>query len=139
MELQSTENKRSNVSRDIIEIGKRIALARKTIEKLHGIKREQFAQTMGVSSRTLTNYETGQKGPGIEFILLLCGLYGLNIRWLVYGIDEMFDPKPSPTGIAEAVRMMSVEDALKSQELVGQIILFKVREMLMDKNFGTSS
>ena len=111
-------------------MGKRIAQARKEIENANGIKRNDFAESLGISPRTLTNYEKGHKGPDAEFLMLLCDLYNINLRWLLHGLDDMFCAKPSPEGIAEEVRLMSVEDVLATHELVGRIMLTKVRDQI---------
>lgn len=65
-------------------------------EELGDPTREAFAGFLGVSTKTLGNYERGDNVPDAEALKAYKVVYGVNVNWLLTGDGEMFDLPPKP-------------------------------------------
>ncbi|APY14214.1 MULTISPECIES: helix-turn-helix domain-containing protein [Brucella] len=75
-------------------LGQRLSEVRK---KLGYSERLAFADALGVSQKTLGNYERGDHEPSAELIQVYKNRYGVNLNWLFTGEGEMFvDPSKAP-------------------------------------------
>lgn len=54
--------------------------------------REDFAKRIGISSRSLVNYEQGDREPKIDIVKLICANLGISADWLIFG-DESGEKK----------------------------------------------
>ena len=66
-------------------IGERLRLALTEL----GITQAKFARTVGVNTRSMSNYMRGQL-PDTRVLLAIREQYGLSLDWLLMGIGEMF-------------------------------------------------
>ena len=63
----------------------RIGSFLKNLRKEKGITREQLTEKMGVSSRTVSRWETGSNLPDLSILIELADLYNVDIRELIDG------------------------------------------------------
>lgn len=57
------------------------------------LSQEQVANKIGISRRTLAYYESGERIPNAETLILLCNLYSLDINKLITtNIDNELEP-----------------------------------------------
>lgn len=63
--------------------GSRLAVARKSV----GLSQRQLAEALGVSVRTIQNYEAGRSVP-FRHLAALEGLLGRSSAWLLYGRED---------------------------------------------------
>lgn len=78
-------------------IGQRISFL---IEE-RGIKKVQFAETIGVHQTYVSQMVTDKKVPSDRIIKDICEAYNVSDRWLRTGEGEMFLPKPESSLPAE--------------------------------------
>ena len=58
----------------------------KRLRELRGeVSREEFAKLIGVTPRTLINYEQGERLPKIDVIKLICSQLDVSSDWLISG------------------------------------------------------
>lgn len=61
----------------------------KRLRMLRGSKtREDFAKLLGINSRSLINYEQGERIPKIDIAELICSKIGVSADWLISGKGE---------------------------------------------------
>ena len=63
----------------------RIGSFLKNLRKEKGITQEQLAEKLGVSSRTVSRWETGSNLPDLGMLIELADLYNVDIRELIDG------------------------------------------------------
>ena len=63
----------------------RIGSFLKNLRKEKGITQEQLAEQLGVSSRTVSRWETGSNLPDLSILIELADLYNVDIRELIDG------------------------------------------------------
>lgn len=47
------------------------------LRKKSGMTQAEVAELLGVTQKTVSNLELGNKGTSLELSLLICGLYGI--------------------------------------------------------------
>ncbi len=52
-----------------------------------GYSKEQAAELIDITSRTLSNYENGKTKPDIETAYIIASIYGLNINNIFFGAN----------------------------------------------------
>lgn len=57
----------------------------KTLRKEKGITQEQLAEIMGVSSRTVSRWETGSNMPDLDVLILIADYYEVELREILDG------------------------------------------------------
>ena len=57
----------------------------KELRKERGITQEQLAETLGVSSRTVSRWETGSNLPDLDLLMILADYHGVELRELLDG------------------------------------------------------
>lgn len=55
----------------------------KSLRKERGLSRQQVADILGVSKRTIESYEYGNREPNIEMLCKLADFYGVSIDYLL--------------------------------------------------------
>lgn len=55
-----------------------------------GLSQQKFGDAMGVSQRTISDYEAGRTLPGAAELAMLAGL-GIDIAWLLTGVSANVD------------------------------------------------
>lgn len=68
----------------------RIRKLRKTLD----LTQKGFADRLGITRGTITNYEIGRNEPVASVISLICKEFNVNPKWLRTGEGEMFMPEP---------------------------------------------
>lgn len=57
----------------------------KAARQMRGMKQEDAAKSLGISTRTLSNWETGKSYPRLDNLFAICELYGLSISDIFLG------------------------------------------------------
>ena len=68
----------------------RIRKLRRTLD----LTQKGFADRLGITRGTITNYEIGRNEPVASVISLICKEFNVSEKWLRTGEGEMFLPKP---------------------------------------------
>lgn len=80
------------------ELGQRLRLVR---QKAGDLSRDEFAQHLGLSSKTLANYERGDTQPDAQALAAYRRFAEVDANWLITGDGEMFGrSKPQRAQIA---------------------------------------
>lgn len=88
-------------------IGERIKVLRRKLD----ITQEEFAQKLGTTRNTITNYEAGRREPMEATIKSICREFGVNYDWLRTEEGEMFVPTKRDDEITEFIgRIMAGEE-----------------------------
>lgn len=74
----------NNAIKDGGTVGSRI----KSLRQLDNYTTSQFGQRMGVSSGTVSNWESGKIEPPLVALKALCYEYNVSLRWLQTGETE---------------------------------------------------
>ncbi len=69
-------------------LGQRLREVRK---RSGDMDRESFAATLGVSAKTLANYERGDNEPPSSVLCMYRDTYSINLNWLLSGDGEMLN------------------------------------------------
>lgn len=70
------------------QLGERIAIARRNI----GMSRQDIAQHLGVTRKTVTAWEKGARAPRANQIVMLSGVLNVGTYWLLEGrADEYME------------------------------------------------
>lgn len=93
------------------DLGRRLRAVR---EKLGDPPREDFARLLGISAKTLGNYERGDNVPDAEALSAYREKTRVSINWLLTGDGEIFDSPPIPSAPG-AVQFQS--PGLQAQQL----------------------
>ena len=64
---------------------KKIGSFLKELRKDKGITQEQFAETLGVSGRTVSRWETGSNMPDLDILIQIADYYDVEIREILDG------------------------------------------------------
>jgi len=64
---------------------KKVGSFLKELRKEKDITQEQFAEIMGVSSRTVSRWETGVNMPDLDLLIQIADYYGMEIREVLDG------------------------------------------------------
>lgn len=80
-------------------LGQRIKMRRQQM----GLTAAELARKAGVQRDTLAAWETGQSEPRANKLLMLAGVLGTNVGWLLEG-DSGCGPSPQPTNDTAALR-----------------------------------
>lgn len=64
---------------------KKIGSFLKELRKEKGITQEQFAETLGVSGRTVSRWETGSNMPDLDIIIEIADYYDVELREVLDG------------------------------------------------------
>jgi transcriptional regulator with XRE-family HTH domain len=91
------------------EIGARIAQARREAD---GMTQEQLADLLGLSTRSVQDYEAGTTMP-YKYLSRISGITGRSVEWLLRG-----DPEPETRELLEDIvlRIERVEGLLRGEE-----------------------
>lgn len=55
------------------------------LRKKSGMTQAEVAELLGVTQKTVSNLELGNKGTSLELALLICGLYGVSVEEVFKG------------------------------------------------------
>lgn len=69
---------------DKTEIGRRIKKVREGL----GLTQQVFSEKLEIGRVTLARYETGERTPDAEFLLAINNILGIEIVWLLTGLDS---------------------------------------------------
>lgn len=121
-------NKTSDLSSDIFSktrntLGERL----RELWTESGVKQEEFAKRLGITTVTLANYMKGARKPDSDFLLALSTELNICLDWLVAGRGSKLIPTAEPptnqTGcprcaqLEEQLNSLIKEQTLQSQEL----------------------
>ncbi len=59
-----------------------------------GQNRKEFAETLGMSYRTITNYENGSREPGSDYLAKVADVCGCTTDWLLGLSDDAHSGSP---------------------------------------------
>ena len=83
----------------------------KTLRKEKNLTQEQLAETLGVSNRTVSRWETGSNSPDIDMLIMLSDYLDVEIKELIEG-EKSVEPKSND----ENDNLKIVADYNKSRE-----------------------
>ncbi len=118
-----------------VNFGERLKKLRTT----KGLKQKEFAELLGITVSYLSQIENGEKGMGLDTLILLSGKFGANINWLLTGEGPMF--REDTEGHQDRIKQLEREnkilkDMIKKMEeseqkdvAINQIIEAKIREL----------
>lgn len=67
-----------------------ISLRIKEIRTCKKLSQVRFAKALGVTSASISYYESGSRRPEFSFLNALSEVYSVNVNWLLTGEGEMF-------------------------------------------------
>ena len=70
----------------IIEVGKRIREARKTLK----LQQQEMANQLGISSGHLSEIESGKASPNTDFHIKMAELYNISVEYIILGKGDLF-------------------------------------------------
>lgn len=56
---------------------------------------QKFAEVIGVSTRTLSEYLAGRTGPSLDVFVRMANSYNISLDWLILGVGYMYRATPS--------------------------------------------
>jgi transcriptional regulator with XRE-family HTH domain len=68
-----------DVLRERYRVGDRL----QRLRTWRGLTQEQLEEASGIAKRTLTRYERGHRGPGLDQLVLLARALGVPLVWLL--------------------------------------------------------
>lgn len=71
---------------ELVEPGKRLILVREQL----GLKQNQLAADLGISSSYLSDIEKGKANPGFNFLMRLYRKYKVSLDWLLFNEGDKF-------------------------------------------------
>lgn len=80
-----------------------------SLRKEHNLTQEQLGETLHISSKTISRWETGTYMPPVEMLLALSELYGVSMNELVAG--ERLTPEELPAKAEENLAAVMKENA----------------------------
>ena len=105
------------------QMGERLAKCRKEL----GISQEQMAETLGISQRALSSYETGIRSIPVFLVPRISALLGISLEEFLGTESQQFDGRTKPARLLkklECVQQFSQED---------QKVVFAVIDSLTEK------
>lgn len=81
----------------------------KQLRKARGLTQEQLAERFGLSSRTVSRWETGRSLPSVELLIALADLYHVDIR-------QIMDPEGSGGETKDALRTVAAYAAAEKKQ-----------------------
>lgn len=72
---------------------------------LGDLPRDAFAQSLGISEKTLGNYERGDNEPDASVLLAYKQTFGVDISWVLTGEGPMFSESATPVPGADLVEI----------------------------------
>lgn len=79
-----------------------------------GVKQEEFAKRLGVTTVTLANYMKGARKPDSDFLLAISIELNICLDWLVVGRGPKLISTMEPTNQTECPRCVQLEGQLNS-------------------------
>lgn len=77
-----------------IEFGERIKKIRKTLR----MRQDEFSLRIGLSQRTLSYLEKGERELSVKLAKRISEAFNVNYIWISYGSGDMFNAKPEIGG-----------------------------------------
>jgi len=129
-----------------MSIGQNLKKLREVLDLTQG----KFAEHIGVSRYSITDYEREVTQPGADFCTLLISKFDVNINWLLTGKGEMFNfchtsdkmerfsklfpSVPPEPNIVEMVESMEIP--VMRYQLIGDYLVRKEQHKLMIEEFN---
>ena len=83
-----------------------------TLRKARGWSRERLAEELGRPSKTVRNYETGDREPGLSYIVEIARVFNVSADYILGLIDLPLPIKNAPPMSGEAMQLISDYDGL---------------------------
>lgn len=100
----------------------------KELRKEQCVTQEQLAETLGVSSRTVSRWETGSNLPDLDLLMTLSDYYGVELRELLDG--ERKDTKMNKELEETVVKVADYSNQEKQQLARRMCMLFIIGTLL---------
>lgn len=100
---------------DQVKIGKFIASCRKA----NNITQQTLADSLGVSFKTVSNWENGRNMPDVSLFKPLCEQLGIKVNELLNGEDDITD-----NGLVDYIRYQNKKNRLKL--IISGIVIFLI-------------
>lgn len=101
---------------DAASIGQRITFAR---QRAGGMTQRDLAEAIGVSTRSLQNYENGTRVPW-KLLRSIAEVTGVDFEWLLHGDDDSAETAMSPEDELRAQMKALLEEMHEIRALLEQ-------------------
>lgn len=82
------------------------------LRKARGWSREKLAEELGRPSKTVRNYETGDREPGLSYIVEIARVFNVSTDYILGLIDLPVPIRNAPPVSGEAMQLVAEYDAL---------------------------
>lgn len=102
----------------------------RTIRENHGMNRRELAEQLKMPYGTLSKYETGEREPGVDFVITLAKYYGVTVDYLL-GLTEyphghfavdISDTTPQIDTIVANAKKLNVQGLKKLEEYSDDLV-----------------
>lgn len=91
--------------------------------KQKGLTQAQLAETLGVSDKTISRWETGKTMPDLSFYEPLCEILDIQISELLYA-RKMTDKEKTVHGEKSALNIFKTKSQLQTFAILTEILIF---------------
>ncbi len=103
--LQNSEFGVLHMNYDIKKSGERI----QQLRKAHGMTQTQLAVRLNIGDRHLRKIEAGEKGPSIDILVEISGLFGVSLDYIIVGRQSQDDLKQRLRAVIQTLSILSEE------------------------------
>ena len=90
---------------DIKKSGERI----QQLRKAHGMTQTQLAARLNIGDRHLRKIEAGEKGPSIDILVEISGLFGVSLDYIIVGRQSQGNLKERLRTVIQTLSILSEE------------------------------
>lgn len=99
----------------------------KDLRKEKGITQEQFAETLGVSGRTVSRWETGNNMPDISLLVEIAELFDVSIPEIINGERKSERMNEEVKEVAES---LSDYASVEKEKMIKEIRIYSIMGMI---------
>lgn len=83
---------------------------------LAGLSQGQIARLADTTKQSISEWERGQRTPGVDVLARLAGYYGVSLDWLATGREA-----PLPAGLGADLAKLAPDDRAAVERLVRRL------------------
>ena len=96
---------------------KKFAQRLKELREYYGMTQAEVAECLNFSSAAISNYECGEREPGIEELVLLADFFQVSLDYLVGRIDDSIQQGKKRIIRYTVTETMKVPDSISEKEI----------------------
>lgn len=96
---------------------KKFAQRLKELREYYGMTQAEVAECLNFSSAAISNYECGEREPGIEELVLLADFFQVSLDYLVGRIDDSIQQGKKRIIRYTVTETMKVPDSISEKKL----------------------